>query len=124
MAEKLKAPIAHTSRAKDFIEYDNPYNVGMTGMIGIESGFTMLKNCDTLLLLGTDFAWPQFFPEKATIVQVDINLENIGKRHPVNLGLNGDVNETLLQLLPLIDNKTDDDFYVNLSICTKRHSKN
>lgn len=110
LAEKLKAPIAHTSRAKDFIEYDNPYNVGMTGMIGIESGFTMLKNCDTLLLLGTDFAWPQFFPEKATIVQVDINLENIGKRHPVNLGLNGDVNETLLQLLPLIDNKTDDDF--------------
>ncbi|MDE5308662.1 hypothetical protein PY546_22805 [Providencia stuartii] len=63
-----------------------------------------------MLLLGTDFAWPQFFPEKATIVQVDINLENIGKRHPVNLGLNGDVNETLLQLLPLIDNKTDDDF--------------
>lgn len=110
LAEKLKAPVAHTSRAKDFIEYDNPYNVGMTGMIGIDSGFTMLKNCDVLLLLGTDFAWPQFFPEKATIVQVDINSANIGKRHPVNLGINGDVNETLLKLLPLIENKTEDSF--------------
>ncbi|PHM69658.1 thiamine pyrophosphate-dependent enzyme [Xenorhabdus sp. KJ12.1] len=110
LAEKLQAPIAHTSRVKDFIEYDNPYNVGMTGMLGIESGFTMLKNCNVLLLLGTDFAWPQFFPKKATIIQVDINSANIGKRHSVHLGINGGVKETLLELLPLIEKKTDDGF--------------
>jgi Thiamine pyrophosphate enzyme, central domain len=72
LAERLKAPIAHTSRAKDFLEYDNPFNVGMTGVLGIASGYRTLMGCDTLLLLGCDFAWGQFYPDKARIVQVDI----------------------------------------------------
>ncbi|MFO6381085.1 ubiquinone-dependent pyruvate dehydrogenase, partial [Pseudomonas aeruginosa] len=71
LADRLKAPIAHTSRAKDFVEYDNPFNMGMTGMLGIESGFHMMTECDTLLLLGADFAWAQFYPQKATLIQVD-----------------------------------------------------
>ncbi|MFU1922085.1 ubiquinone-dependent pyruvate dehydrogenase, partial [Klebsiella pneumoniae] len=60
LADRLKAPIAHTSRAKDFVEYDNPFNMGMTGMLGIESGFHMMTECDTLLLLGADLAWRGF----------------------------------------------------------------
>src|SRR5271155_3966611 len=67
LADRLKAPIAHTSRAKDFLEYDNPFNVGMPGLIGIASGYRALMDCDTLLLLGCDFAWRQFSPEKARI---------------------------------------------------------
>src|SRR6202012_5513327 len=69
-AARLKAPMAHTSRGKDFVEYDNPYNVGMTGIIGEPSGYRAILDCDTLLLLGTDFAWSQFYPDKATIVQI------------------------------------------------------
>ena len=65
VANKLKAPIAHTSRAKDFLEFDNPYNIGMTGMLGNEAGYHALLDCDALLMLGADFAWRQFYPDKA-----------------------------------------------------------
>ena len=71
LAAKLKAPIGHSSKSKDFIEYDNPYNMGMNGMLGGKPGFDMVEHCDTLLLLGTDFAYTQFYPDKATIIQVD-----------------------------------------------------
>ena len=110
LCELLKAPMAHTSRSKDFIEYDNPYNVGMTGLLGIESGYHMIQNCETLLMLGTDFAYPQFYPTQARMLQVDIKGENLGRRHPVDLGLVGDIKETLLALMPKIKAKDNDDF--------------
>jgi pyruvate dehydrogenase (quinone) len=107
LADRLKAPIAHTSRAKDFLEYDNPFNVGMTGVLGIASGYRTLMSCDTLLLLGCDFAWRQFYPEKARIVQVDIEPTHLGRRHPVELGVVGDVKATVSALLPLLTARTD-----------------
>lgn len=110
LAAKLKAPIAHTSRAKDFVEYDNPYNVGLTGMFGMESGFHMVKNCDTLLLLGADFAWSQFYPDKANIIQIDKDASHLGRRHPIAFGAVGDIKATLTALLPLISEKEDTSF--------------
>src|SRR6202012_1260326 len=83
LARRLKAPVAHTSRGKDQIEYDNPYNVGMTGVVGMESGYHAILNCDTLLLLGTDSAWRQFYPDHAKIIQVDIDSTHIGHRHQI-----------------------------------------
>src|ERR1700684_4724661 len=79
-AARLKAPRAHTSRGKDFVEYDNPYNVGMTGMIGGVAGYHAVLDCDALLQLGADFAWPQFYPNKATILQIDENPPHLGRR--------------------------------------------
>ena len=73
LAETLKAPVAHTSRAKDFLEPDNPFDVGMTGVYGQPAGYRTLTSCDTLLLLGCDFAWRQFYPDHAKIVQIDID---------------------------------------------------
>jgi pyruvate dehydrogenase (quinone) len=107
LADRLKTPIAHTSRAKDFLEYDNPFNVGMTGVLGIASGYRTLMGCDTLLLLGCDFAWRQFYPEKARIVQVDIEPTHLGRRHPVELGVVGDVKATVSALLPLLTARPD-----------------
>jgi pyruvate dehydrogenase (quinone) len=107
LADRLKAPIAHTSRAKDFLEYDNPFNVGMTGVLGIASGYRTLMGCDTLLLLGCDFAWRQFYPEKARIVQVDIEPTHLGRRHPVELGVVGDVKATVSALLPRLTARSD-----------------
>ena len=78
LADLLKAPVAHTSRAKDFLEYDNPFDVGMTGVLGVASGYHALMDCDTLLLLGCDFAWRQFYPDKARIVQIDIDPTHLG----------------------------------------------
>lgn len=110
VAERLKAPIAHTSRAKDALEYDNPHNVGMTGIIGGEAGYETVANCDTLLLLGADFAWRQFYPDKAKIVQIDLAPEHLGRRHPVTLGLVGDIKSTLEALLPRLEAKTRSEF--------------
>jgi pyruvate dehydrogenase (quinone) len=99
-AARLKAPMAHTSRGKDFVEYDNPYNVGMTGMIGGAAGYHAILDCDVLLLLGADFAWPQFYPDRATIIQIDADPTHIGRRHPVAIGAVGDIKTTLQALLP------------------------
>src|SRR3954451_1698509 len=110
VAEKLKAPIAHTSRAKDFLEHDNPYNIGMTGMLGNEAGCHALLDCDTCLLLGADFAWRQFYPGKAKIVQVDIDPTHLGRRHPVTKGVVGDVKVTLEALLPRLHERSDSSF--------------
>lgn len=100
LADRLQAPIVHALRGKEFIEYDNPFDVGMTGLLGFESGYRALEACDTLLMLGTDFPYQQFFPEDATIIQVDIRGEQIGRRTPVDLGLVGGVKETIDHLLP------------------------
>lgn len=110
LAQKLKAPIAHTSRAKDFIEYDNPYDMGMNGMLGTKSGYEMFERCDTLLLLGTDFAWTQFYPQKATLIQVDHDPSHLGRRHPIDLGVVGDVKDTVSALLNKIDEHQDKSF--------------
>jgi pyruvate dehydrogenase (quinone) len=94
-------------RGKEFIEYDNPFDVGMTGLIGFASGYHAMMNCDTLLMLGTDFPYQQFYPEQATVIQVDIRGEQIGRRTKVHLGLVGDVKATLQALLPKLVAKAD-----------------
>lgn len=113
LAERIRAPVAHTSRAKDFIEPDNPYNVGMTGMLGVPSGFRAIDACDTLLLLGADFAWSQFYPHEATLIQVDSDATHLGRRHPVDLGVVGHVRETLQALLPRLHPREDHAFLRN-----------
>ena len=110
LARRLQAPIAHTSRAKDFVEPDNPFNMGMTGIFGVESGFHTVMSCDTLLLLGADFAWGQYYPDKATIIQVDRDGSHLGRRHPVQLGVVGDIGPTLEALLPMLPPREDGSF--------------
>jgi pyruvate dehydrogenase (quinone) len=110
VANRLKAPIAHTSRAKDFLEFDNPYNIGMTGMLGNEAGYHALLDRDALLRLGADFAWRQFYPDKAKIVQVDIDPTHLGRRHPITKGVIGDVRATLQGVLPKLIERTDASF--------------
>jgi pyruvate dehydrogenase (quinone) len=109
-AARLKAPMAHTSRGKDFVEYDNPYNVGMTGIIGGGAGYHAVLDCDVLLLLGADFAWTQFYPDRATIIQIDADPTHIGRRHPVTIGAVGDIKTTLEALLPRLEQHGDDSF--------------
>ena len=110
LAERLKAPVAHTTRGKDSLEYDNPHNIGMTGLIGMEAAYHCILSCDTLLLLGTDFAWRQFYPSHAKIIQVDIDPTHIGRRHPVTLGVVGSVKDTLQALLPRLPQREDSTF--------------
>lgn len=103
-ARKLKAPIVHSLRGKEFIEYDNPFDVGMTGLLGFSSGYYAMMSCDLLLMLGTDFPYVQFYPN-VTTVQIDTRQENIGRRTRVDLGVVGGVRETLQLLLPRIAEK-------------------
>ena len=109
LGERLKAPMVHALRGKEHVEWDNPYDVGMTGLIGFSSGYYAMRDCDVLLMLGTDFPYRQFYPERhgVRIAQVDIRAENIGRRVAVDLGVVGDVRATLAALLPLIDEKAD-----------------
>src|ERR1700709_7339 len=102
VADRLKAPTVHALRGKEFIEYDNPYDVGMTGLLGFSSGYHAMMNCDTLLMLGTDFPYQQFYPKDAKIIQVDLRGEQIGRRTHVDLGLIGNVGDTLNALTPLL----------------------
>ncbi len=106
LAEALKAPIVHALRGKEFLEYDNPYDVGMTGLLGFSSGYRAMESCEVLLMLGTDFPYPQFYPSKATVIQVDIRGERLGARTPIDLGLVGDVGDTIDALLPLLEPKS------------------
>jgi pyruvate dehydrogenase (quinone) len=108
VAGKLQAPIVHAMRGKEFIEYDNPFDVGMTGLLGFASGYYAMMNCETLLMLGTDFPYQQFYPEHATIVQVDLRGEQIGRRTKVDVGLVGDVKTMLAALSPRLTQKSDD----------------
>ena len=104
----LQAPIVHALRGKEFIEYENPYDVGMTGLLGFSSGYYAIMNSDLLLMLGTDFPYQQFYPSHAYIVQIDIRGEQIGRRTKVDLGLVGNVRETLIALMPLLRQKEPD----------------
>jgi pyruvate dehydrogenase (quinone) len=119
-AARLKAPMAHTSRGKDFVEYDNPYNAGMSGIIGQPAGYRAILNCDVLLTLGCDFAWSQFYPNKAKIIQIDADPTHIGRRHPVTIGAVGDIKATLEALLPRLVQHDDNGF---LSHYVERHPK-
>ncbi|MGF7055348.1 pyruvate dehydrogenase (quinone) [Bosea sp. OAE752] len=107
LAETLKAPIVHAMRGKEHVEWDNPYDVGMTGLIGFASGYHAMESCDSLLMLGTDFPYRQFFPKGVRIAQIDVRPEAIGRRAPVELGLIGQVAPTLRTLLPRLTEKSD-----------------
>lgn len=107
LARKLKSPIVHAMRGKEYVEGENPFDVGMTGLIGFASGYYAMCDCDALLLLGTNFPYRQFYPDKARIAQIDIRPENLGRKAPVELGLAGDVAATIDALLPLIENKSN-----------------
>jgi len=107
IAGALKAPVLHAFRGKEFVEYDNPFDVGMTGLIGFSSGYRAMEHCDALLMLGTDFPYRSFYPSGVPVIQVDVRGEQIGRRVHVDVPLVGTVADTVDALLPLIDAKSD-----------------
>ena len=109
LAEHLLAPIVHALRGKEFIEYDNPYDVGMNGLLGIRSGYLAMENCEALLMLGTDFPYQQFYPTEAWVCQVDLRPEQLGRRARLDLGLVGNVKDTLQALLPRLERNAHSD---------------
>ncbi|WP_334006512.1 thiamine pyrophosphate-dependent enzyme, partial [Burkholderia gladioli] len=110
LADTLGAPIVHALRGKEHVEWDNPFDVGMTGLIGFSSGYHALKSCDTLVMLGTDFPYRNFYPADAKVVQIDHHGAAIGKRVSVDLGLVGDVKATLAALQGRLARKTERHF--------------
>src|SRR5467141_2648499 len=108
LAGQLNAPIVHAMRGKEFIEYDNPFDVGMTGLLGFSSGYHAMMNCNTLLMIGTDFPYQQFFPKHATVIQIDIRGEKLGRRTKLDYGLVGDAKVTLQALLSKLKQNGDD----------------
>jgi pyruvate dehydrogenase (quinone) len=110
LAKKLKAPVAYSYKGKMAIQYDNPYEVGLTGLLGIPSAYHSMHECDLLVLLGTDFPYTPFMPVQNKIVQIDINPESLGRRAKLDRGLCGDVKDTLQALLPMISMKDDSSF--------------
>lgn len=121
LAEKIKSPIVHALRGKEHVQYDNPYDVGMTGLIGISSGYHAVEDADLLLMLGTDFPYKEWYPSKAKIVQLDIRPERLGRRCKLDLGLTGDVKETIKAVLPFLEEVTDSSF---LEKCQERYQDN
>jgi pyruvate dehydrogenase (quinone) len=107
LGARLKSPMVHAMSGKEHVEWENPYDVGMTGLIGFSSGYYAMLDCDVLLMLGTDFPYRQFYPRGARIAQVDIRPENLGRRANIDIGVVGDVRETLRALLPLLKDKDD-----------------
>src|SRR6266481_251795 len=103
VAGKLQAPIVHALRGKEFIEYDNPFDVGLTGLLGFSSGYHAMMNCEVLLMLGTDFPYRDFYPKDATIVQIDVRGEQLGRRSKLDFGFIGDTKTTLRALLPKLE---------------------
>jgi pyruvate dehydrogenase (quinone) len=110
LSQKLNAPVGYSFRGKMDIQYDNPNEIGMTGLLGLPAAFHSMHESDLLLLLGTDFPYPQFMPTGCKIVQVDIKPERIGRRAKVDMGLHGSVKDTLAVLLPMLKQKEDDSF--------------
>lgn len=110
LAEKLKSPVAYSYKAKMAIQYDNPYEVGLTGLLGVPSAYQSMHECELLILLGTDFPYTPFMPVHNKIVQIDIKPENLGRRAKLEMGLCGDVKDTLQAILSLIETKEDDKF--------------
>ncbi|WP_242121476.1 ubiquinone-dependent pyruvate dehydrogenase [Sphingomonas lacusdianchii] len=110
LAAALNAPIVHAYRGKEWIEWDNPYDVGMTGLIGFSSGYHAMMECDTLLMLGTDFPYRNFYPEKAKIAQIDRDPSALGRRAQIDVGIVGDVREAAALLTPQIAPDRSDAF--------------
>jgi pyruvate dehydrogenase (quinone) len=119
-ARKLKAPIVHALGGKEFIEYENPYDVGMTGLIGYESGYHAMENSDTLLILGSAFPYREFYPKDSKIIQVDIDAASLGRHTQVDCAILGDVKSSLELLIPEVKMNNDTDF---VDECL-RHYKN
>jgi pyruvate dehydrogenase (quinone) len=107
LADRLKAPVVHALRGKEHVEYDNPFDVGMTGLIGFSSGYHAMMDCETLLMVGTDFPYRQFYPTDARVAQIDIRAENMGRRTRIDLGVVGDVKITIEDLLPHLRERQD-----------------
>lgn len=105
LAERVKAPVGHSLRAKDLIQYDNPYDVGMTGLLGYGAAAEGMKGADLLILLGTDFPYDQFLPD-VTTVQIDAHGEVLGRRTEVTVPVHADVAPTLAAVLPLVEAKS------------------
>lgn len=122
LADALKSPIVHALGGKEHIEYDNPYDVGMTGFIGFESGYKAMHSCDTLLMLGTDFPYKQFLPHKVKIAQVDIRPENLGRRAKLELGVVGGIKETIKALLPHLQ-KRGERHFLDTALKDYKHSR-
>lgn len=112
LSEKLNAPVAYTFKAKMEVQYENPYEVGMTGLLGMPSGYYSMHEAEVLLMLGTDFPYSAFLPDDIKIAQIDIKPERIGRRAKVDIGLCGDVKLSIQALLRLLNPKTDDEFLV------------
>jgi pyruvate dehydrogenase (quinone) len=110
LAEKLKAPVGYSFRGKEWVEPDNPNAVGMTGLLGWGAAYKAMHECDVLLLLGTDFPYESFMPSAPKIVQIDTRAERLGRRSKLDLGLCGDVKETIRALLPLVPQRVDRSF--------------
>jgi pyruvate dehydrogenase (quinone) len=115
LAKALQSPIVHALGGKEYVEYDNPYDVGMTGFIGYSSGYAAMHQCDVLVLVGTDFPYKQFLPTDVKIAQIDIRPENLGRRCKLELGIVGDVKATLAAVLPKIRSK-DDTLHLDVSL--------
>jgi pyruvate dehydrogenase (quinone) len=120
LAETLKSPIVHALGGKEYVEYDNPFDVGMTGLIGFSSGYHAMLNCDALLMLGTDFPYRQFYPTNAKIAQIDLRPENLGRRTRLDLGIVGDVGAAITALLPKLQAKQDKSY---LDTCLAHYRK-
>lgn len=120
LAGRLRAPVVHALRGKEHVEYDNPFDVGMTGLLGFSSGYRAMEECDALLMLGTDFPYRQFYPSRAKVVQVDLRGEQLGRRTPVDAGLVGDAGATARALLPLLREDRDDR---HLDGCLRHYAK-
>ncbi|MBE7213505.1 MAG: ubiquinone-dependent pyruvate dehydrogenase, partial [Gluconacetobacter diazotrophicus] len=123
LAKLLRAPIVHALRGKEHIEWDNPYDVGMTGLIGYASGYHAMGACDTLLMLGTDFPYRQFYPTGARIAQVDLRAESLGRRVPVELALLGDVKATVSALLPRLGEPARSTSHLDASVDHYRRTR-
>ncbi len=110
LASVIKAPVGYSFRGKMYIQHDNPYDVGMTGLLGLPSAYHSMHESDLVILLGTDFPYEAFIPQEKKIVQIDIQPERLGRRARLEMGMQGDIKETLKALFPLLENKTDDSF--------------
>jgi len=113
LAEKIKAPVGYSFKGKMYVQYANPYEIGMTGLLGLPSAYQSMKESDLIILLGTDFPYAEFLPKDCKIIQVDEKPERIGRRAKTDLGLSGHINDTLDTLLPLLETKTKDNFLKN-----------
>jgi pyruvate dehydrogenase (quinone) len=114
LADVLGAPVGHALRGKEFIQYDNPFDVGMSGLLGYGAAFDAMHDCDLLVLLGTDFPYDQFLPESVRTAQVDVDPTHLGRRTRLDLAVVGDVCETVRALLPLVKKARSRKFLVSM----------